>query len=128
MLNTEKGFTVGIYFPEGADPEVVQRVFDRVTKLVYGELTEDRGEWDPFIVGYAGDVLQIDMNGHECCPPHVYFSTSCFHGDHNYCQSETGLLGIKTPGCCKFCLAPCTCLCHAQMHGEKYNERSPVDG
>lgn len=52
---------------------------------------------------------------------HVYLSTSCLHGDtvlpdgrtgHQYCQSETGKTGAKTPAQCKVCAAPCICPCH----------------
>lgn len=43
---------------------------------------------------------------------HRYLSTSCLHGDHKYCQSERGAVGDKTPAQCKFCKAPCVCLCH----------------
>jgi hypothetical protein len=116
-LNTKNGFTIGIYLPPEAPTEIVEKVFDRVAELVYGELTADRGAWDPFVVGRAGDLMRIDHDC-ECCPPHVYFSTSCFHGDHNYCQKESGLIGIKTPAVCKFCSAPCVCVCHAQKKGE----------
>jgi hypothetical protein len=112
-LNTEKGYTFGIYFPKEAPAEMVERVFDRIAKLVHGELTEDREGWDPFMVGLAGDILQIDKDC-ECCEPHVYLSTSCFHNDHNYCKRETGLLGNKIPGVCKFCHAPCICKCHRE--------------
>lgn len=45
---------------------------------------------------------------------HVYLSTGCFHGHHDYCQSHTGRDGSKTPAQCKFCSAPCTCGCHQQ--------------
>ncbi|MCD9141084.1 hypothetical protein [Streptomyces albireticuli] len=43
---------------------------------------------------------------------HVYLSTGCLHGDHDYCQNHTGLSGQKTPAVCKFCEAPCVCACH----------------
>lgn len=43
---------------------------------------------------------------------HQYLSTGCFHGDHAYCQSDTGAAGTKTPAQCKFCAAPCVCTCH----------------
>lgn len=43
---------------------------------------------------------------------HVYLSTGCWHGDHAYCQSMTGLNGAKRPGECKFCQASCRCECH----------------
>lgn len=44
---------------------------------------------------------------------HDYLSTSCFHGQHAYCQSDTGAAGTKTPAQCKFCAAPCSCWCHS---------------
>lgn len=43
---------------------------------------------------------------------HVYLSTGCFHGDHGYCKSMTGLNGSKRPGECKHCGTKCTCGCH----------------
>lgn len=45
---------------------------------------------------------------------HVYLSTGCYHGDHAYCQSMTGLAGAKRPGECKKCAAKCICLCHRE--------------
>lgn len=46
---------------------------------------------------------------------HVYLSTGCFHGHHDYCQSHTGQSGAKTPASCKFCSAPCVCPCHQEQ-------------
>lgn len=43
---------------------------------------------------------------------HVYLSTSCLHGDDEYCRNHTGLSGQKTPAQCKFDAAPCVCRCH----------------
>lgn len=43
---------------------------------------------------------------------HVYLSTGCLHGNHEYCKSMTGLNGAKRPGECKFCKAKCICACH----------------
>jgi hypothetical protein len=43
---------------------------------------------------------------------HLYFSTGCLHGEHAYCQGETGAVGRKIPAQCKFCGAPCLCSCH----------------
>lgn len=117
------GFTLSIFLPGEATTEQITQVQDRVSALVYGEILEDRQGWDPFIVGHGGDILQIEHDC-ECCPPHIYFSTSCFHGDHNYCKRETGLLGNKIPGVCKFCQAPCVCRCHQ----EEETENDSVDG
>lgn len=47
-------------------------------------------------------------------PEHRYLSTSCLHGQHHYCASNTGLNGAKTPAQCKFCDAPCICHCHPE--------------
>lgn len=50
--------------------------------------------------------------------PHEYLSTSCFHDEHEYCQSKTGSNGetewAKAPSSCKFCEAPCICSCHIE--------------
>lgn len=43
---------------------------------------------------------------------HWYLSTGCLHGEHAYCQGETGAVGAKKPAVCKFCGSPCTCGCH----------------
>lgn len=40
---------------------------------------------------------------------HVYLSTACLHGQHDYCNACTGVAGTKVPGTCKFCGAPCRC-------------------
>lgn len=44
---------------------------------------------------------------------HVYLSTGCHHGRHDYCAAMTGWQGEKRPAICKFCPAPCVCRCHA---------------
>lgn len=46
---------------------------------------------------------------------HVYLSTGCMHGDHDYCQAKlAGTAGWpKRAAECKFCPAKCQCLCHA---------------
>jgi len=102
--------TVVVYFPANAPAEVVAEFYNKISVMAY-EIP--RESWDPFVFSHARDVLRVEEDEHhDCCPPHVYFSTSCFHGDHNYCQCEIGLLGNKTPGVCKFCSAPCICKCH----------------
>lgn len=45
---------------------------------------------------------------------HVYLSTGCLHGQHTYCQSDTGAAGTKIPAQCKFCNARCVCVCHKE--------------
>lgn len=46
--------------------------------------------------------------------PHVYLSTGCLHGDHDYCQTEARRYDgtTKIAGTCKFCGEPCVCPCH----------------
>jgi hypothetical protein len=43
---------------------------------------------------------------------HVYLSTGCLAGRHDYCQAMTGQQGEKRPGRSKFSDAPCICFCH----------------
>jgi hypothetical protein len=45
---------------------------------------------------------------------HVYLSTGCLHGQHDYCQADTGKSGAKTPSVCKWCPAKCVCPCHRE--------------
>jgi hypothetical protein len=52
----------------------------------------------------------VDATNH--LNPHVYLSTGCLHGHHDYCNCMVGVTGEKRPGRCKFCDAPCTCECH----------------
>jgi hypothetical protein len=47
--------------------------------------------------------------------PHVYLSTGCLHGEHDYCAAMTGMQGAKRPATCKFCQAPCQCGCHQEQ-------------
>ncbi len=49
------------------------------------------------------------MSGQE---EHVYLSTACLHGEHDYCNSMVGAQGVKRPAQCKFCEATCICECH----------------
>lgn len=117
------GWSIGVYLPKEAPPEIVELVENRIAEVVYGELLTDREGWDPFVFGRKGDLFQVNPPC-ECCPPHVYLSTSCFHGDHNYCKRETGLLGNKIPGVCKFCQAPCICSCHAEKESDSVDDGS----
>jgi hypothetical protein len=52
---------------------------------------------------------------------HRYLSTGCLHGEHGYCQANTGSNGTKIPATCKFCATPCTCPCHQQPTTTKEN-------
>lgn len=48
---------------------------------------------------------------------HVYLSTACLHGRHEYCARDVGLTGTKTPQTCKWCPAQCVCPCHSDEVG-----------
>lgn len=63
----------------------------------------------PFHPEPAAEDEAIDQTGH------VYLSTGCLHGDHDYCQSMTGLNGAKRPASCKKCGAKCICGCHQEQ-------------
>ena len=52
--------------------------------------------------------------GRACGTGHVYLSTSCMHGHHDYCKTDVGIAGLKTPAKCKFCPAECVCACHQE--------------
>lgn len=51
-------------------------------------------------------------NGYIEHTGHRYLSTGCRHGEHGYCQSNTGSQGQKRPAECKFCGSGCVCSCH----------------
>lgn len=59
-------------------------------------------EWDAWQKAAAA----TEATGHQ------YLSTGCLHGQHGYCQSNTGLAGAKKPSRCKWCDAHCQCPCH----------------
>ena len=48
---------------------------------------------------------------------HVYLSTGCLAGRHDYCQSMTGQQGAKRGGRAKFSDARCICRCHRRPAG-----------
>lgn len=45
---------------------------------------------------------------------HVYLSTACLHGEHDYCKKTVGAVGPKRPSVCKFCGTKCVCDCHKE--------------
>jgi hypothetical protein len=59
------------------------------------------------------DLMTADAHQPGHPDKHSYLSTGCLHGEHGYCQSNTGAAGAKIPAQCKFCAAPCRCRCHA---------------
>jgi hypothetical protein len=56
-LHNRFGYTVGVYFPPQAPEDVIEAFFDRVTSDAY---SIDRGAWDAFVVGLAGDQLGVE--------------------------------------------------------------------
>ena len=66
--------------------------------------------------------------GEAAVSDHIYLSTSCLHGEHDYCKSAIVqelvphwadddseiLTRRKRPSECKFCAAPCVCKCHKE--------------
>lgn len=60
---------------------------------------------------------------------HVYLSTSCLHGLHEYCQADKIVdsqgTRRKNPSSCKFCKAPCVCTCHGE--GETWTKSSTAE-
>lgn len=84
-----------------------------------GEGQPDLGEDEDVIASYVvvppqgPDWSWSGSQPFEATRRHVYLSTSCYHGDHLYCQ--TGVRGdgcAKRPAQCKFCDARCICDCH----------------
>ncbi|WP_103512939.1 hypothetical protein [Streptomyces sp. SM13] len=63
----------------------------------------------PRLAGRLATVLTRFAHRHGV---HHYLSTGCLHGEHGYCQGNTGKVGAKKPAECKFCGARCTCPCH----------------
>lgn len=115
LYESSTGFTVAIFFPPNAPRTRVDEFLSRISVLAHDGFFPNRKTWDPFVIGYAGDVLHIDTD------EHVYLSTGCLHGStrlpdgrtgHQYCRSETGVCGQKAPGACKVCGTPCICSCH----------------
>jgi hypothetical protein len=97
--------------------EALLRLDMRMGQLVYEvELPPADDElwafWRPF-AALAIKVYTSALEGH----PHVYLSTGCLHGNHEYCKGLTGAVGAKIPAQCKFCQAGCVCFCHLSANG-----------
>ena len=82
--------------------------------------SQDGGDGYQYLVPWPCPTIRA-LDGEQPAPApaateattgHVYLSTGCLHGHHDYCQNHTGHSGTKTPAQCKFCAAPCTCGCH----------------
>lgn len=71
------------------------------------------------VLACLADILtaweQMYAGAHKPGDNHIYYSTGCYHGRCDYCQSTTGLVGAKKPASCKFCDAPCVCSCHQEV-------------
>jgi hypothetical protein len=63
-------------------------------------------------------AAHLQAAAHRLAGRHLYLSTGCLHGRHDYCQAMTGHAGAKRPAECKFCGARCVCACH-QSGGER---------
>jgi hypothetical protein len=90
-----------------ADPRpasMLRRVDDLLCECRPDGRCEHNGE--DAVVAFATE----DGGGTE---DHVYLSTACLHGRHDYCRAKTGHRGAKWPAQCKFCPARCVCDCHA---------------
>lgn len=109
----KNGFTASVYFPPEANWEQVQSFFDRISILADQGYFASREGWDPFVVGHTRDILGVDHTS-----GHIYLSTGCLHGNHGYCKGEGGFSGPKTPAICKFCAAPCICVCHTEKDSD----------
>lgn len=57
------GFTVGVYFPPEASDADIDAIMSGVADAAYDH--EHDGQWDPFVVGRAGDWLYIDHHPDE---------------------------------------------------------------
>ena len=72
-------------------------------------------------LGMAGDIVRANIFARNGCVSdrtHLYLSTGCLHGDHEYCASPKGIAGVKTSACCKQCGSPCICSCHLTEEGK----------
>ena len=111
-------------------PAATQATDDQLARILTTMLADFRPEHGTNHETLRLDTETLDRYRAVLDPPpattatsHSYLSTGCFHGDtvladgrtgHQYCQSETGKSGAKTPAQCKFCGAPCTCPCHKE--------------
>lgn len=63
----------------------------------------------------------FDANGDS-----LYLSTSCLHGDHDYCKNTVGRVGSKIPSRCKFCGALCVCPICNHPGGPAFEVDEPI--
>lgn len=89
----------------------ITRVREELASLTRGAALFDYDS--SHILHRIEDALGEDPD--PCAEGHIYLSTGCMHGaeGHAYCQSMTGLQGVKRGGKCKWCDAQCICACHA---------------
>lgn len=65
---------------------------------------------------YNGEYPQAETDTASTTSPHIYLSTGCLHGQHDYCAAGLARLDgtVKKPSQCKFCAAACICECHSE--------------
>ena len=83
-------------------------IVDRVRATAHYHLNDSEGDVNPLAAGILADLDQDHGDGH------IYLSTGCRHGNHDYCKAKTGAIGSKAPATCKFCSASCICPCHEE--------------
>lgn len=81
--------------------------------LVGSDLGTVRPEDLRAVLAVADGHWSKELNIEPEPEPHVYLSTGCLHGDHDYCAAMTGYQGEKRSSQCKFCDARCVCDCHS---------------
>lgn len=81
---------------------------------LYDQLDRVRALAEEYPVGIDTALIHEALDDTQPPATHVYLSTSCFHGDHDYCKNMTGLNGTKRPAECKFCGAMCRYSCHTE--------------
>lgn len=88
--------------------------------------------WVAVLKGPAAAAERVRAAVHGPDGTHLYLSTGCLHGDHEHCRCDTATTGApKVPGRCKFCAAPCLCVCHtgpAVSHSDTQRSRTAPTG
>lgn len=91
----------------GADRTVPDALVERVLGRIYAI--------SRYICNVDADIVRIVLAAPFDADHHVYWSTACLHGRHEYCACDVGLTGDeKAPHTCKWCPAQCICPCHVE--------------
>lgn len=101
------GYTVIAYFPPEAPWSVVDKAIGEVADLCYSYSGAGGGEWDPFVVGVAGDVHGVDGDpdsrgtwiGYSFPNPKVHVSHVMTPRESRDFTRLLAQSGIDTPGC-----------------------------